>query len=82
MLWRGRSEAEVAEALGIDVMELRCTMKQDAAWCRAEGRCRWCEILLARVERYDNETCAECAQVLAPGHATDQRALRLVDDGI
>ena len=64
MLWRGRSEAEVAEALGIDVMELRCTIKQDAAWCRAEGRCRWCEILLDHAEDREGEMCGFCARVL------------------
>ncbi len=64
MLWRGASEAAVAEALGISEQVLRDTLEREARWCRKHGFCPWCEILLAHAEGREGEMCSECAEVL------------------
>ena len=64
MLWRGFPEATVADAVGVSVTELQRGIEADAAWCRADGRCRWCEILLDHAEDREGEMCGFCARVL------------------
>jgi len=61
MLWRGASEAAVAEALGISEQVLRQTMRREARWCRERGLCIWCEI---RLEPNEADVCDDCARVL------------------
>jgi len=61
MLWRGGSEAAVAEAMGIEEAVLRKTMAQEARWRQEHGFCFWCEI---RLEPNETEVCDDCARVL------------------
>jgi len=64
LLWRGASEEETAAAVGVSLATLQRGLAKNMDWCRATGRCIWCEILLAHAEGREGEMCSECAEVL------------------
>jgi len=64
LLWHGTSEEETAAAVGVSLATLQRGLAKNMDWCRATGRCIWCEILLAHAEGREGEMCSECAEVL------------------
>jgi len=85
MLWRGATAAAVAEALGITVEALQQGLEKNNTHCRTEGRCLWCEILLAHAETHENGICGDCTEMLraAPlrGRPVPNLLLEEVHDG-
>jgi len=85
LLWRGATEEDVARAAGVSLSTLHKGLDTNMAWCRATGRCLWCEILLAHAETHENGICGDCTEMLraAPlrGRPVPNLLLEEVHDG-